>query len=112
MAAASGGATTEPDFRPPVTLPESTAALTVSARTPKQRDLEPEAPVRQFRPAPPKVVPLVTHNTRIPVHVKERLMALAAEVPGETQTTILVRALEREFDRMEKELNARYSRQE
>lgn len=58
----------------------------------------------------PTIVPEVVHNTRIPVHIKERLMMLS-RVPGETMKTILVRALEREMDRMEKELNAKSNKQ-
>jgi hypothetical protein len=68
------------------------------------------APPQSWQSAMPTIVPEVVHNTRIPVHTKERLMMLA-RVPGETMKTILVRALEREMDRMEKELNAKSNKQ-
>ncbi len=58
----------------------------------------------------PTIVPEVVHNTRIPVHVKERLTMLS-RLAGETMRTIVVRVLERETDRMEKDLNAKSNKQ-
>jgi hypothetical protein len=78
--------------------------------------VEPPQPARQpqhqqlaapnvWQPRNLSVNASVAHSVRLPPETKSRLMFLATVVAGESQTSIMVRALEREMDRMEKELN-------